>query len=110
MKMALVAYDLHKPSKHYKPLYAALDKLGGRRVLRSVWAITSSGNDRDIFQQLSDKMDNDDALWVVPFESTETLSRNAGPRAVWGVLGQGSENTLKLLKNLAAIAQNQKKS
>lgn len=62
----MVSYDLRKPGQDYKSLIDELERLGGKKVLKSEWALrqnnTSASDLRDHLRQF---IDSNDRLLVV---------------------------------------------
>ncbi len=75
MKLFFVTYDLLKPGKNYDELYAALERLGAKRVLLSVWALTGSHTAVGLRDSLKKHMDSNDRLLVI--ESADWAASNA---------------------------------
>ena len=75
MKLFFVTYDLLKPGKNYDQLYAALERLGAKRVLLSVWALRGNYTAAGLRDSLKQHMDSNDRLLVI--ESADWAAWNA---------------------------------
>lgn len=75
MKLFFVTYDLLKPGKNYDQLYAALERLGAKRVLLSVWALRGNYTAAALRDSLKQHMDSNDRLLVI--ESADWAAWNA---------------------------------
>lgn len=75
MKLFFVTYDLLKPGKNYDQLYAALERLGAKRVLLSVWALRGNHTAAGLRDSLKQHMDSNDRLLVI--ESADWAAWNA---------------------------------
>jgi CRISPR/Cas system-associated endoribonuclease Cas2 len=63
----LVTYDLNKPGQDYQSLFAALQRLGAKRVLYSTWVLRSTQySAKQIFDYLLTHIDAGDRLLVTP--------------------------------------------
>jgi len=69
MKLYLVGYDLMSPGRDYSALYAALEALGGRRVLLSQWVVRVGSNETAarVRDHLRRSMDSNDRILVNDF-------------------------------------------
>jgi hypothetical protein len=65
MKLFLIAYDMHKPVRHYDDIIDALEKLGARRILRSDWILAANHTAEQILSYLRQFQDEDDELVVI---------------------------------------------
>lgn len=74
-KTYLVSYDLIAPGRDYRPLIAAIQSLGGVRVLQSQWVIRVSNTAAQVRDYLRTFMDDNDRILVNDFY--EWASRNA---------------------------------
>jgi hypothetical protein len=85
MAKYIVSYDLRKPEKDYPDLIAHLQRIGGLRVLLSVWLVKSQSDHGGLRDQIktNGKMDDNDRLLVAGLDG----------RAAW----------LKLLANDQAV-------
>ncbi len=73
----IISYDLVAPGRNYQPLYTELEKLGGKRVLLSQWAINSTGTSAvEIRDHLKTFMDANDRLLVTELDGTSWASFN----------------------------------
>jgi hypothetical protein len=72
MAVFIVSYDLRKPDFDYKPLYAALDKIGAKHVQDSVWGVNSTSTAEVVFDYLWQHMHNEkDRLFVITFDKEQ---------------------------------------
>jgi hypothetical protein len=60
-----ISYDLIKPHKDYTPLIRAIERMGGRRNLLSVWEFQSSLSATQVRNILLSYIDEDDRLLVM---------------------------------------------
>jgi CRISPR associated protein Cas2 len=65
MNDIFVAYDLLQPNRNYEPLWDALIRLGGKRVLESTWEFQSPHTAQQIRDHLQQFIDSDDRLLVM---------------------------------------------
>jgi hypothetical protein len=65
MATFFVSYDLRAPGQDYKPLWARLTLLRGKRVLESVWAVPWAGTASQLFATLGPLLDANDRLIVI---------------------------------------------
>jgi hypothetical protein len=85
MNVFLVAYDMHKPTRHYARIIAELSK-GGRRILASDWIVQSPLDAGDLLDHLKQFLDQDDEMIVIEIRAvprysdwaTLTLAGNPG--------------------------------
>lgn len=69
MQTFLVTYDLMSPGKDYQSLVSELQRLGGQRVLLSVWTIQSSHAATDLRDHLAKFVDRNDRVFVAAMSS-----------------------------------------
>jgi hypothetical protein len=60
----LITYDLLRPGKDYSSLTKELTRLGARRILLSVWTMTSASSAVQIRDHLARFVDANDRIWV----------------------------------------------
>jgi hypothetical protein len=60
----MVSYDLLKPGQDYTTLFAALEKLGAKRVLLSTWALRGNYTCAQLRDHLTRFIDANDRLLV----------------------------------------------
>ena len=61
----LISYDLMAPGKDYDGLYEALEGIGAKRVLRSVWVVRwSNTSAKQVRDWVKKHTDSDDRLLV----------------------------------------------
>lgn len=63
----VIGYDLKKPGQDYKPLYAAIEAIGGGRILDSRWLVSTTITAEEIRKKLLPLMDANDNLLVGRF-------------------------------------------
>jgi hypothetical protein len=64
MPRYLIAYDLMKPGQVYDDLIPALQRLGAKQVLLSMWVIESSLSPSEVRDYLKPYLDTNDRLAV----------------------------------------------
>lgn len=72
MPRYVVSYDLMK-KKDYQSLWDALERAEARRVLLSVWTLSTSWTTREVFDWLHKYMDSDDRLVVFRYDDWVTI-------------------------------------
>lgn len=79
MAVFIISYDLRKPDFDYKPLYAALDKIGAKHLQDSVWGVRKDNTAEQVWDYLWQFMHNErDRLFVIPFSKEDDYkSHNA---------------------------------
>jgi hypothetical protein len=60
----MVSYDLHN-QRTYQPVWNHLEKLGGTRLLESLWVLSSNQTATQIRDGLGKVIDHDDSTAVV---------------------------------------------
>lgn len=73
-----ISYDLNRPGQEYQSLYNELERLGGRRVLLSVWVLRSNSTPKQLADHLLRYLDSNDRLLVVDGSSGAAWSQNVG--------------------------------
>lgn len=73
-----ISYDLNRPGQDYQSLYNELERLGGRRVLLSVWVLRSNSTPKQLADHLLLYLDRNDRLLVVDGSSGAAWSQNVG--------------------------------
>jgi len=63
-KLFLVTYDLMKQGQDYERLFSALEKLGARRALYSVWMLRGNYSVTSLRDTLRNYIDSNDRLLV----------------------------------------------
>ena len=64
----LITYDLKTPGQQYQKLWDALNNLGAKRVLESVWYVKGNFTCVQLRDHLWRFMDSNDRLLVVRFD------------------------------------------
>lgn len=77
-----VTYDLVK-DKDYKLIIDELERLGAAKIALSVWFVELENSASEIRDYLSDFVDKDDKLIVIPFEKKPYFTRGFTTGANW---------------------------
>jgi hypothetical protein len=83
MAVYIVAYDLNKPNKDYRPLITALEGMTHCKPQKSLWFIQSSGTVKALRDLLSAYLDSDDTLLVSLVTKDAWASSNMANCAKW---------------------------
>lgn len=79
MALHAVSYDLHNV-KNYDPLWDALKKSGGARILESLWLISVPQTSVQLKDALKTYVDGDDSIVVIELNpSSDWASTRARP-------------------------------
>ena len=71
----IISYDLRQPGRNYDALWEELSKIGGKRVLQSVWAVKRNGKTPAMLRdQLKRYIDENDRLLVAEVDGWATRS------------------------------------
>ena len=69
----IISYDLRAPDRDYNELWAALEKIGAKRILQSVWAVKANGKTPAMLRdQLKPHIDMKDRLLVAEVDAWAT--------------------------------------
>ena len=64
MASYLVSYDLHN-QRHYQPVWSAIEKMGGTRLLESLWVVNTSYTAAQVRDIVAAAADSDDSVAVI---------------------------------------------
>jgi hypothetical protein len=73
MALHLVCCDLHTPAKDYRKLSREVERLGGKRVLNSQWALRSGWSAEELCRHLSRFVGVSDRLLVTELHNWATI-------------------------------------
>lgn len=89
MALYAVSYDLHNV-RHYQPVWDLLAKIGGVRVLESLWLVSNTATAVQIKDAVKAAADKDDSVVVLPLD----------PNGQWAVYRAQKLGADWLLKNI----------
>jgi hypothetical protein len=87
----IVSYDLHK-QRHYPPIWAAIERLRGVRLLESLWLIETNLTAVQVRDILSTSIDSDDSIAVIELKEN----------AYWACLRVRQSGLDRLRQSIAA--------
>ncbi len=85
MAVYLVSYDIKQGhgSHDYQDLYDALDAIASRRILQSVFLVSTARSSKKLYEHLLGFMDPKDRLWVSKVRKDEYSYRAMPGIGAW---------------------------
>lgn len=79
MSLFFIEYELRK-QRNYETLYAELERLGGVRVLESLWCLKLTDSAKVIRDHFKAFVDADDGLCVMEVDDWATFNAKKSPK------------------------------
>lgn len=87
----VVSYDLHN-QRYYQPVWDAIEKMGGVRLLESFWLVTSNLSAAQVRDAIVAAADSDDSVAVIQLQ----------PGSNWGTIRARQSGVNWLKQNISA--------
>ena len=87
----IVSYDLHH-QRHYPPVWAAIERIGGVRLLESLWLVETNYTATQVRDIVAAAADGDDSIVVIELKDS----------AYWACLRAKKAGVDRLRQNISA--------